>query len=339
MDAIEVLSVALKGIVVLSFVLSLVPIMVYAERKVSAFIQDRVGPEKVGLYGIIQPIADAIKFILKEAFVPPQANKFLYYVGPLITAVMPMLAFMAIPFIPILQPVSTALSVLVVLAFSSLSIWGVLLGGWSSENKFSLLGSVRASSQFISYEVALTISILSMLIIYGTFDFIEIVRYQSEWMWGIVLNPVAFLTFFVAVLAEAGRIPFDLPEAEGELIGGFHTEYSGMKFALFFMGEYIHLTLGSALIVLLFFGGWSVPFVEIDIPGDSLVSSVLEYLIYFGVFATKLILLLVFFVVVRWTLPRFRFDQLIKLGWGTLIPLSLVGVIISAVHVAVEYYF
>lgn len=329
----EILGIIIRGGVVLLLVLNIVPLMVYAERKVSAFIQDRIGPEKAGLYGILHPLADAVKFILKEAFVPPDANKFLYYIGPFITAVVPMMSFIAIPIIPILQPVSTELSVLVVLAFSSLGVWGILLGGWSSENKFSLLGSLRASSQFISYEVALSISMISMLIIYGTFDLVDIVKAQEEWKWGIILNPIAFLTFFISILAESARIPFDLPEAEGELIGGFHTEYSGMKFAMFFMGEYMHLTLGSCLIILLFLGGWNLPLIKINLPDEYLFSEVIEYLIYFLIFSVKLFLLLIFFVVIRWTLPRFRFDQLIKFGWGTLIPMALLAIAISAIYV------
>lgn len=333
MESGEIVGIIVRGGIVLFLVLNIVPLMVYAERKVSAFIQDRIGPEKAGLYGFLNPLADAVKFILKEAFVPPGANKILYYIGPFITAVVPMMAFIAIPIIPILQPVSTEISVLVVLAFSSLGVWGILLGGWSSENKFSLLGSLRASSQFISYEVALSISMISMLIIYGTFDFVSIVKAQEGWKWGIILNPVAFITFFISTLAESARIPFDLPEAEGELIGGFHTEYSGMKFAMFFMGEYMHLTLGSCLIILLFLGGWNIPFVKISLPQDYLFSSVIEYVIYFIVFSIKLFILLLFFVVIRWTLPRFRFDQLIKFGWGTLIPMSLIAVIISMVYV------
>ncbi|MCS7213559.1 MAG: NADH-quinone oxidoreductase subunit NuoH [Candidatus Calescibacterium sp.] len=333
----ETIGIIVRGGIVLFLVLNIVPLMVFAERKVSAFIQDRVGPEKAGLYGLLHPLADALKFILKEAFVPPQSNKFLYYIGPFITAVVPMLAFIAVPIIPVLQPVSTELSVLVVLAFSSLGVWGILLGGWSSENKFSLLGSLRASSQFISYEVALSISLLSMLIIYGTFDFVDIVKSQEGWKWGIILNPIAFIVFFISVLAESARIPFDLPEAEGELIGGFHTEYSGMKFAMFFMGEYMHLTLGSCLIILLFLGGWNLPFIKIDLPDEYLFSSVIEYIIYFGVFSAKLFTLLVLFVVIRWTLPRFRFDQLIRLGWGTLIPLSLLGIVISAAYVVISH--
>lgn len=333
----EIIGIIIRGGVVLLLVLNIVPLMVYAERKVSAFIQDRIGPEKAGLYGILHPLADAVKFFLKEAFVPPEANKFLYYIGPFITAVVPMISFIAIPIIPILQPVRTELSVLVVLAFSSLGVWGILLGGWSSENKFSLLGSLRASSQFISYEVALSISMISMLIIYGTFDFVDIVKAQEGWRWGIILNPVAFLTFFISTLAESARIPFDLPEAEGELIGGFHTEYSGMKFAMFFMGEYMHLTLGSCLIILLFLGGWNLPFIKINLPDEYLFGEVIEYIIYFLIFSIKLFVLLIFFVVIRWTLPRFRFDQLIKFGWGTLIPMALLAITISAIYVILSF--
>jgi NADH-quinone oxidoreductase subunit H len=328
----EIVSFLVRALIVIFLLLNIVPLMVFAERKIAAFVQDRIGPEKSGLYGIIQPLADAVKFFLKEAFVPPGINKFLYYFSPIITAITPILAFITIPIIPILQPLSSELSALVVLAFSSIGVWGILLGGWTSMNKFSLLGSLRAASQFISYEVSLGISILSMLIIYGTFDFIKIVESQegSIFNWGIFLNPIAFLVFFISSFAETARIPFDLPEAEAEIVAGYHTEYSGMKFALFFMGEYMHLTLASALLIIFFFGGWNLPFVKFDLPDDYLFAPVFEYLVGFIVFSVKLFILLAFYVLVRWTLPRFRFDQLVRFGWGTLLLLALLSVIVSA---------
>jgi NADH-quinone oxidoreductase subunit H len=328
----EIVSFLVRALIVIFLLLNIVPLMVFAERKIAAFVQDRIGPEKSGLYGIIQPLADAVKFFLKEAFVPPGINKFLYYFSPIITAITPILAFITVPIIPILQPLSSELSALVVLAFSSIGVWGILLGGWTSMNKFSLLGSLRAASQFISYEVSLGISILSMLIIYGTFDFIKIVESQegSIFNWGIFLNPLAFLVFFISSFAETARIPFDLPEAEAEIVAGYHTEYSGMKFALFFMGEYMHLTLASALLIIFFFGGWNLPFVKFDLPDDYLFAPVFEYLVGFIVFSVKLFILLAFYVLVRWTLPRFRFDQLVRFGWGTLLLLALLSVIVSA---------
>ena len=334
----DIILLVLKGGFILFLALNIVPLMVFAERKVAAFVQDRVGPEKSGLYGIIQPLADAVKFFLKEAFVPPGVNKFLYYLAPLLTMMPPLLAFVAIPLIPILQPVRTELGVLVVLAFSSLGVWGLLIGGWASDNKFSLLGSMRSASQFISYEVSLSISILAMLIIYGTFDFVDIVRQQGGNIlnWGVFTNPIAFLVFFVASFAESARIPFDLPEAEAEIVAGYHTEYSGMKFALFFMGEYVHLTLASCLMILLFLGGWNIPFVKIDLPDEYLFSPLGEYLIGFLVFSAKLFALLFIYVLARWTLPRFRFDQLIKLGWGGLLLLALFSVALSGAILLAE---
>lgn len=328
----EVLLFLVRSLIVVFLLLNIVPLMVFAERKIAAFVQDRIGPEKSGLYGIIQPLADAFKFFIKEAFIPSGVNKFLYYFSPVITAVTPILAFITVPIIPILQPLSSELSVLVVLSFSSIGVWGLLLGGWNSMNKFSLLGSLRAASQFISYEVSLGISILAMLIIYGTFDFIKIVEMQegSIFNWGIFLNPVAFLVFFISSFAEAARIPFDLPEAEAEIVAGYHTEYSGMKFALFFMGEYMHLTLAASILTIFFFGGWNLPFVKFDLPDDYLFAPVFEYLFGFIVFSVKLFVLLSFYVLARWTLPRFRFDQLIKFGWGTLLLLALISIVISA---------
>lgn len=329
----ELVSFLVRSAVVIFLLLNIVPLMVFLERKIAAFVQDRIGPEKSGIYGLIQPLADAVKFFLKEAFIPPEANKFIYYISPIITAITPILGFMVIPIIPILQPVSSELSALVLIAFASMGVWGLLLGGWSSNNKFSLLGSLRSASQFISYEVPLSASILAILILYGTFDFLKIVQAQegSIFKWGIFLNPLAFIVFFIASLAESARIPFDLPEAEGEIVAGYHTEYSGMKFALFFMGEYMHLTLASALMIILFLGGWNIPFIKFDLPENYLFEDVIEYAVGFVVFSVKLFLLLGFYILIRWTLPRFRFDQLIKFSWGVLILLALISILISGV--------
>ncbi|GBD04407.1 NADH-quinone oxidoreductase subunit 8 [bacterium HR19] len=329
----ELIAFLVRSAVVIFLLLNIVPLMVFLERKVAAFVQDRIGPEKSGLYGLIQPLADAVKFFLKEEFIPPEANKFIYYISPIITAVTPILGFVVIPIIPVLQPISSELSALTLIAFASMGVWGLLLGGWSSNNKFSLLGSLRSASQFISYEVPLSASILAMLILYGTFDFLKIVQAQegSIFKWGIFLNPLAFLVFFIASLAESARIPFDLPEAEGEIVAGYHTEYSGMKFALFFMGEYMHLTLASALMIILFLGGWNIPFVKFELPEDYLFEDVIEYAVGFVVFSVKLFLLLGLYVLIRWTLPRFRFDQLIRFSWGVLILLALISILISGV--------
>lgn len=329
----ELIAFLVRSAVVIFLLLNIVPLMVFLERKVAAFVQDRIGPEKSGLYGLIQPLADAVKFFLKEEFIPPEANKFIYYISPIITAVTPILGFVVIPIIPVLQPISSELSALTLIAFASMGVWGLLLGGWSSNNKFSLLGSLRSASQFISYEVPLSASILAMLILYGTFDFLKIVQAQegSIFKWGIFLNPLAFLVFFIASLAESARIPFDLPEAEGEIVAGYHTEYSGMKFALFFMGEYMHLTLASALMIILFLGGWNIPFVKFELPEDYLFEDVIEYAVGFAVFSVKLFLLLGIYVLIRWTLPRFRFDQLIRFSWGVLILLALISILISGV--------
>lgn len=324
----SLLIVLLKGLVVIGMVLTLVALLTFVERKIAAFVQGRIGPERVGIFGFLQPVADGMKTLVKEAFRPGRAYPTLYIIAPLITFVPPLLAFASIPFSRVFHVIDTSLGVIYVLAISSLGVWGVLIGGWASDNKFSLLGALRSASQMISYEVALGLAVLSVLIMFGTFDFIKIVEEQRSYLWGIVKAPLAFLVAFIASFAETARIPFDVPEAESELVGGFHTEYAGMRFALFFLGEYAHLILSSCVLALLFFGGWNIP-VKI---GEG--AQTLKGLLEFAVFSVKVFFFIFVFIVARWTLPRFRFDQVIRIGWGALVPLGLISVLVSGLSVA-----
>lgn len=293
------------------------------ERRMVAFIQGRVGPNRVGPAGLFQPIADAIKLLFKEEFLPDKANKVLFSIAPLLSFIT---AAMAIAVIPVGDSITIGghqidliisdlnVGILYLFALSSLSVYGVVLAGWSSNSKYSLLGGLRSSAQMISYEIGLGLSLVGVLMISGTFSIAEIVRQQdgSILNWYFFKQPVAFFLFFVSALAESNRIPFDLPEAESELVGGYNTEYAGMRFGLFYLAEYCNLITISALSASLFFGGWSGPF--------------LPPIIWFLI---KVVIFLFIFVWVRGTLPRFRYDQLMRFGWLAIIPLTLGNILIT----------
>jgi len=342
---------ALKTSVLLGIVLTMVAYSVWAERKVSAFIQDRVGPNRVGWAGLIQPIADGVKLLLKENFVPAGVNKFYFSIAPSLAMVPAILVLAVLPFGSTLFGVPMVIAnldigVLWVFAVSSLGVYGIVLAGWSSNSKYPFLGGIRSSSQMISYELSLGLSVVPVFMITGTLNLGEIVQYQIQngWMvfplWftggdslmGFSLEKwllcipmlISFVVFVVAMFAETNRVPFDLPEAEQELVAGYHTEYSSMRFALFFLGEYAAIIAGSGVIVTLFLGGWSLPF----IPDGS--QCWLWGLVNIGVFFAKVAALIFFFLWVRWTLPRFRFDQLMKLGWYVFFEVALVNIFITA---------
>ncbi|MFN2432839.1 MAG: NADH-quinone oxidoreductase subunit NuoH [Gemmatimonadota bacterium] len=352
-----VISLAKAGFVAFLLVQT-VPVMVWLERRGAAFIQDRPGPNRVNiagfaLAGLVQPLADVVKFMFKEDFVPPAANRVFYVLAPVLTLVPALMAFAVIPFGDVLrvgerviqlQVADLNVGILYVFAIASLGVYGIVLAGWASNNKYSFLGSVRSSAQMISYELTLALSVLGLVMVFGTLQLDEIVRGQGARafgvvpLWGIVIQPLAFVLFLISVFAETNRLPFDLAEAEAELVVGYHTEYGSMKFATFFMAEYIAMTTGAALIVTLFFGGWQIPFVSSEAlnaftaglvgPG---FGSWLAALIQFGTFSAKLGFFLWLFIWVRWTLPRFRYDQLMRLGWKVMLPLALANVLVTAV--------
>ncbi len=318
--------------------LSSVPAMILIERKVSAWVQYRVGPNRVGPWGLLQPIADALKFLSKEDVIPNHVNKWLYIFAP---ALMVFPAFFVIGVIPVgvftiggkeilVQIAHTNIGVLFVLAVSSLSVYSITFGSWASNNKYSLIGGLRSAAQMVSYELPMGIAILGMVMLTGSLQLEEIVKFQMNSVWGIVWQPLGGLIFITTAFAETNRLPFDLTEAEAELVGGYHTEYSSMKFAMFFLGEYCNMLTAACMITLLFLGGWNVPFLT----SLHLASRTTE-LIQLGGFAFKVGFLMFFFVWVRWTLPRFRYDQLMRLGWKKLIPLALANIIITAVVMAI----
>ncbi|HUP19211.1 MAG TPA: NADH-quinone oxidoreductase subunit NuoH [Gemmatimonadota bacterium] len=339
----------LKATIVFLMVLNAVPILVWVERRGAAFIQHRLGPNRVNiagitLFGLVQPLADVVKFMWKEDYVPGHASKAFYILAPVMLLVPATMAFAVIPFGEALEIGGRTITLMVadlnvgilyVFALASLSVYGIVLAGWSSNNKYSLLGGIRSSAQMISYELSLALSVVGILMIYGAIQLDEIVVGQGEllfgWLpkWGIVTQPLAFILFTVAIFAESNRLPFDLPEAENELVVGYHTEYSSMKFALFFMAEYMAMVTGSMLIVTLFLGGWQIPGVTGAVLRET-VGAIPTALIQVGTFTAKTAVILWFFIWVRWTLPRFRYDQLMDLGWKTFLPLALANVFVTA---------
>jgi NADH-quinone oxidoreductase subunit H len=325
--------------VVLSAVILLLSLLIamYAtlfERKFAGFIQDRYGPDRAGPWGILQPVCDGVKLFLKEEYMPNTADKFLYILGPCLTMLVALMTSAVIPWggslsvgehsFP-LQVASSSVDILYIFAVVSMGVYGIMIGGWASNNKFALMGAVRASSQMISYELAMGLSIASVIMMTGTLSLQETVNQQAS-VWNVVYQPLAFLIFFICALAETNRAPFDLPECEGELIGGYHTEYSSMKLGFYLFAEYINMFISSAIISTLFFGGYHMPFVEkLGLSANMLTLLGTAFLF------VKIFLFLTLFIWVRWTLPRFRYDQLMKLGWKVLFPLALINLIITGI--------
>jgi NADH-quinone oxidoreductase subunit H len=318
-DAIEVL---IKGLVVILFLFGAAAYMTFCERVVLARMQLRLGPNRVGPWGLLQPIADGIKLLCKESFQPASIDKITYWLAPGISLFTALFAFVLIPFggsVEIagrkvnLQIADVNAGIVLLLAFSSLAVYGIVLAGWSSNNRYSLLGGLRGTAQMISYEIPMGISLLTVVLSAGTLSLPGIVEAQHQNHWYILTNPIAFIIYLITAFAETNRAPFDLPEAEQELTGGYHTEYGGMKFAIFFLGEYINILAVSAIAITLFLGGWHGP-------GDWPVVW----------FLAKLALFVFFFMWVRATLPRFRYDQLMSFGWKILIPIATLNLIITA---------
>jgi NADH-quinone oxidoreductase subunit H len=339
----------LKIVCLLAFVLGLMNYAVYAERRVSALIQDRLGPNRVGPAGLLQPIADAGKFLLKEQFTPAHVNKLYYWLAPCLAMVPPVITIAVVPFGSTLFGVPMVIAdinvgILFVFAIASLGVYGIVLGGWASNSKYPFLGGVRSSSQMISYELSLGLAVIPVFLLVGNLRLTSVVQYQIDHGWLIapfvgdwtnlgkwllaIPMLISFLVFMIAVLAETNRLPFDLPEAEQELAGGYHTEYAAMKFGLFFLGEYIAMITGSGIIVTLFLGGWHFP----GIPDGS--QGWIFGLINIAVFFAKVAALIFLFMWVRWTLPRFRWDQLMRLGWLFFFEIALVNIFVVAAILA-----
>ena len=328
----EIIIIALiKIVVVLGVLLGVVAYTVLVERRVAAAIQNRIGPNRVGWQGLLQPLADVLKLVMKEDIVPKNADRFIHDLAPIISIGAALATFAVIPFgnhITVfgydihLQIANVNIGILYILALTSLSVYGITLSGWSSNSKYSLLGGLRSSAQMISYELAMGISIIGVIMIAGSLQLDTIVEAQAAWKWNIILQPIGFITFVVSSFAETNRLPFDLPEAEPELVGGYHTEYSGLKFGLFFLAEYANMVTSSAIITTLYLGGWQVPFVHHLGLSDFWVS-----ILQVAGFCAKVGLLVLFFILIRWTIPRFRYDQLMNIGWKVMLPLSILNLL------------
>ncbi|MFQ6617935.1 MAG: NADH-quinone oxidoreductase subunit NuoH [Fidelibacterota bacterium] len=327
----DIIIILIKIALVLGGILFTVAYLGLAERRISAFIQDRRGPNRVGPFGMFQPIADGLKFFLKEDIIPLEANRWMFLLAPAIIMIPALLTFAVIPFgSPLtvfgrtikLQIADVNIGILYIFALTSLSVYGIVLGGWGSNSKYPLVGGLRCSAQMISYELALGLSVIGVLMWAQSLRLPDIVNSQLQ-MWNVIRQPVGFIIFICAAFAETNRLPFDLAEAEQELVGGYHTEYSSMKFAMFYMAEYANIITSSALAVTLFFGGWDVPILDESSLGIwGVLISVLSFAIKTGIF-------LFIFIWVRWTLPRFRYDQLMKLGWKILLPLALLNILVT----------
>ena len=330
---------AIKVFVVFNLIMVGVALLTLLERRVCAWMQDRLGPNRVGPQGLLQPAADGLKNFLKEETSPAMADKALFTLAPIVSFVPALLTFGVIPFAAPLPtkwgvvPMVVAdlpVGFLYILAISSLGVYGIVLAGWASNNKYALLGGLRASAQMISYEIALGMSTVAVLLLAGNVTLSQVIVQQQQGLWFVIPLALAFVIFFVSALAETNRLPFDLPEAEGELIAGYHTEYSAMKFSMFYIAEYSNMVTASSLMATLFFGGWDIPFTTWDSTGDP---SVLKTLLTLAAFGAKTFVFLFTYIWVRWTLPRFRYDQLMALGWKVLLPLALVYITLLAVAI------
>jgi NADH-quinone oxidoreductase subunit H len=325
----------LKIIILLNAVLVAVTYMVLLERKVIAWVQSRLGPMRVGPYGSLQPIADAIKLMIKEDITPTRADRWVFTAAPIIVMVPALIVFAVIPFGPEVELFGRSVplyitdinvGLLYIVSVASLGVYGIILAGWASNSKYPLLSALRASAQLISYEVAVTMTLVSMVLTAGTLSMVGIVESQREaGLWFAFVQPVAFVIFFIGGLAETNRAPFDLPEAEQELTGGFHTEYSGMRFALFFLAEYANMIVVSCVATTLFLGGWLRPFPSVE------VLSFLDLVPAWIWFLFKTFVFLYIFLWIRATLPRYRYDQLMRIGWKVLIPIAIGNVVVTGV--------
>ncbi|MGK9476961.1 NADH-quinone oxidoreductase subunit NuoH [Melioribacter sp. OK-6-Me] len=326
-----IIATVIKIAIALTTLLLSVAYMVYFERKISAWAQNRLGPNRVGYKGLLQPFADVFKLLFKEDIVPDAANKTLHTMAPLISLFVAFATYAVVPLGPEvnlfgyqikLVVADVNVGILYVLALTSLGVYGITLAGWSSGSKYSLLGGIRSSAQMISYEVSMGFSIGGVLLMAGSLRPIDIVNAQYGWMWNAILQPIGFITFVVSAFAETNRLPFDLPEAEPELVGGYHTEYSSFKFAGFFLAEYANMIIASLLIVTLYLGGWQIPYI------DKLgLSEGLTVVLQIASFLLKTAFMLFVFIWVRWSIPRFRYDQLMNLGWKVMFPLALLNIL------------
>jgi NADH-quinone oxidoreductase subunit H len=319
---------ALVGIV-FAVTLGIAAYSTYGERKVAAFMQDRIGPDRAGPFGVLQPLADGVKMFMKEDFTPSGSEKILFILGPAIAMFVALMTSAVIPWGTTftgfgmdmkLQVADINIGILYVLGFVSIGVYGIMIGGWASNNKYSLFGAIRASSQMISYELAMGLSVIAIVMLSGSLSLREISEQQTGFNWNILYQPLGFLIFFICALAETNRAPFDLPECETELVGGYHTEYSSMKLGFYLFSEYINMFVSSAVIATLYFGGYNAPFID-----PNWLWGLMGVAVLFG----KIFTFIFIFMWIRWTLPRFRYDQLMHLGWKILIPLAILNMVLT----------
>lgn len=321
--------------VVFTITLTIAAYSTYGERKIAAFLQDRIGPNRTGPFGIFQPLADGGKMFLKEEIIPADASAFLFVLGPSLAMLTALMTGVVIPWGDTLtlngveyslQITDLNIGVLYIFGVVSFGVYGIMIGGWSSNNKFSLLGAIRASAQMISYELAMGLSIVALIMTTGTLSIKEIVDQQATWHWNILYQPLGFLIFMICAFAECNRAPFDLAECETELVGGYHTEYSSMKLGFYLFAEYINMFISSALMASLYFGGYNFPFMN-SLGLDQNMVTILGSVVFFG----KVFFFIFFFMWIRWTIPRFRYDQLMRLGWQSLIPLAILNILLTGI--------
>lgn len=301
-------------------------VAVYAERRIAGRIQNRVGPNRVGPFGLLQPIADVLKLILKEDVTPHHSYKLIHTIAPIIPVVTALMTVAVIPFGEGIYATDINAGVLYLLAVASLGVYGVTLAGWASNSKYSLLGGLRAAAQMISYELPLGMAVASVVLFVGSLSVVDVAVAQENW-WFVFLNPIGAIIFIIAAFAESNRTPFDLVEAEQELVGGFHTEYSSMKFGMFFLAEYMHVVINSMLMTTFFFGSYHLPFAGYWLPE---MGTTAKAILDITVFTGKTAFFIFLFIWVRWTIPRFKFNQVMKLGWSKLLPLSIINFIVIA---------
>ena len=330
-----VLATFLKIVCVLAPLITMVAYAVLVERRLSAFIQDRLGPNRVGPGGLIQPLADLVKFFLKEDYTPGHVRKVYYWLAPAVAMVPALLTVAIIPFGSYLgheKMVIADLNVGILYTFGivSLGVYGIVLAGYAANSKYPFLGGIRSSAQMISYEISMGMSVVPVFLLVGDLNLSKVIEYQSDGLfhWLIFKQPLSFLIFLVAAFAETNRLPFDLPESETELVGGYNTEYSSLKFGLFFLGEYAGVIMAAAMMVTLFFGGWTLPFPGLDQPAAP--DQIGRGLLHIGIFLVKTVVLVLVFMWVRWMWPRFRYDQLMDLGWRRFIPVALANIVLTA---------
>ena len=321
-----------KVVMAFALIMPMVAYSVMLERRVSAAIQDRIGPNRVGPFGILQPMADGLKAILKEDFTPSHVRRIYFILAPAISMIPAFLTVAVIPFgskMGSQSMVIANLNVGILYTFSivSLGVYGIVLAGYASNSKYPFLGGIRASAQMISYEIAMGMAAVPVFMLVGDLNLGKVIAYQADGAWLVFKQPIAFVIFLVSAFAETNRLPFDMPESETELVSGYNTEYSSMKFALFFMGEYAAMISVSALMVTLFFGGWTLPFFGLNETATTLAGGILQILVFLG----KIACFMVLFVWIRWMVPRFRYDQLMDLGWKRFLPLALANIIITAI--------